>query len=359
MGIGDWGLGIGEWGLGAIPNPQSPIPNPQSPIPNPPKILLPRNLIEFLIIKIIFLIKMDKSIHNCSSKNHNDIKAISYCFECKINLCNKCENFHYQLFQDHQLYKIDENINEIFTGFCKEKNHLEKLKYYCLSHNKLCCASCITKLKGKGVGQHTDCEVFFVDDIKDEKKNKLKENIQCLEYLSKKLGETIDKLKSSYEEINKNKEELKLKIQKILTKIRNSLNEREDKLISEVDKEFDDLFFKEDILKNIEKLPNKIKIYLEKGKILDNDWKDENKLYSLINDSINIENNIKEIKNVFENAKKINNLNDINIDFFEEEYNIDKILEIINIFGNINHYNKNYQYKFKNWPKNRNESKIF
>ena len=187
----------------------------------------------------------------------------------------------------------------------------------------------------------------------------MKENIQCLENLSKKLGETIDKLKSSYEEINKNKEELKLKIQKIFTKIRNSLNEREDKLISEVDKEFDDLFFKEDILKNIEKLPNKIKIYLEKGKILDNDWKDENKLYSLINDSINIENNIKEIKNVFENAKKINNLNDINIDFFEEEYNIDKILEIINIFGNINHYNKNYQYKFKNWPKNKNENQKF
>ena len=117
---------------------------------------------------------MDKSMQNCSSKNHNDIKAISYCFECKINLCNKCENFHFQLFQNQQLCKIDENINEIFTGFCKENNHQEKLKYYCFSYNQLCCASCITKLKGKGVGQHTDCEVFFIDDIKDEKKSKLK-----------------------------------------------------------------------------------------------------------------------------------------------------------------------------------------
>ena len=69
--------------------------------------------------------------------------------------------------------------------------------------------------------------------------------------------------------------------------------------------------------------------------------------------------NIKDIKNVYENANKINNLNDINIDFFEEEYNIDKIIEIINIFGNINQYNNNYQYKFKNWPKNKNENQKF
>ena len=34
-------------------------------------------------------------------------------------------------------------------------------------------------------------------------------------------------------------------------------------------------FLKKISLKNIEKLPNKIKIYLEKGKILGNDWKDE------------------------------------------------------------------------------------
>ena len=113
---------------------------------------------------------MDKPIKNCSSKNHNDYNAISYCYECKINMCNKCETLHSQLFQSHQIYKIDENINEIFTGFCKEKNYLEKLKYFCLSHNQLCCASCITKLKGKGDGQHTDCEVFFIDDIKEEKK---------------------------------------------------------------------------------------------------------------------------------------------------------------------------------------------
>ncbi len=42
-----------------------------------------------------YLAEKDKSMQNCSSKNHNDIKAISYCFECKINLCNKCENFHF------------------------------------------------------------------------------------------------------------------------------------------------------------------------------------------------------------------------------------------------------------------------
>lgn len=57
-----------------------------------------------------------------------------------------------------------------------------------------------------------------------------------------------------------------LNISKIFTKIRTTINEREDEILEEVEKLYDELFFKEDIIKISEKLPNQIKIYLEKEK---------------------------------------------------------------------------------------------
>ena len=87
--------------------------------------------------------------------------------------------------------------------------------------------------------------------------------------------------------INENKEELKAEIQKIFTKIRTTLNEREDELLLEVDNKYNNIFCNEDIIKESEKLPNKTKKLLEKGKTIDKEW-NNNKLNSLINDCINI-----------------------------------------------------------------------
>ena len=60
------------------------------------------------------------------------------------------------------------NNKDIFINFCQEQNHSNKLEYYCKNHNILCCASCITKIKGLGNGQHKDCDICFIEDIKDE-----------------------------------------------------------------------------------------------------------------------------------------------------------------------------------------------
>ncbi len=62
-----------------------------------------------------------------------------------------------------------------------------------------------------------------------------------------------------------------MKIQKGFTNIRNALNDREDKLLLEVDNKFNTSYFKEDLIKENEKLPNKIQISLEKGKKTDNE----------------------------------------------------------------------------------------
>ena len=54
----------------------------------------------------------------CSLNEHNDVDAIFYCQECRIYICNKCEKIHSGLLKNHHFYKIDTNINEIFTGLC-------------------------------------------------------------------------------------------------------------------------------------------------------------------------------------------------------------------------------------------------
>ena len=84
------------------------------------------------------------------------------------------------------IFQKSYNLNkdeEIFTEFCREKNHQNKLEYYCKIHNKLCWAICLCKINKIGDGQHKDCDVCITQDIKEEKKNKLKENIKLLEKL--------------------------------------------------------------------------------------------------------------------------------------------------------------------------------
>ena len=113
-------------------------------------------------------------IQKCSRKEHNEIIAIKYCQECKIFMCKECENHHTNLFNEHHLFDLDkkEDFNEIFTGLCKEQNHNIELEFFCKTHNKLCCAKCIAKIKEKGNGEHADCDVCFIEDFeKDIKVN--------------------------------------------------------------------------------------------------------------------------------------------------------------------------------------------
>ena len=154
----------------------------------------------------------------CSSEEHKEIDAINFCPECRIYMCNKCQNLHSSpLFKSHHPYNLNKEA-EIFNGFCKEKNHPNKLEYYCKDHNQLCCSVCIAKLNIKGDGQHKDCNVCGIENIKDEKKNKLKENIKALEDLSNSFNNIFKELKENFENVEKSKEDLKLKFKKLLQK---------------------------------------------------------------------------------------------------------------------------------------------
>ena len=274
----------------------------------------------------------------CTSKEHESIEAICYCPECKIYMCNKCDIIHSKLCQYHHSYKLDKEINEIYTGLCKNEYHNNnELEFYCKNHNQLCCVACISKIKKKGKGQHADCNICIIEDMKDDIKNKLKENLITLENMSKSIEQSINELKNIFIKINKSKEELKQKIQNIFTKIRNIINDREDGLLIEIDNQFDNIYFKESIIKNSEKLPNKITKSLEIGqKIKDEEWNDENKLHFLINDCISIENSINEINVINENLTKYNNLSEVNIKFYPDENNVlENFFNTIKKFGEI------------------------
>ena len=278
---------------------------------------------------------MDNNKKKCNFKDHKEIDAIIYCQECKIYMCNKCSIYHKGLIETHHLINIDENISNIFTGYCNEKNHPNKLNYFCKSHNKLCCAACIAKINDNGDGQHKDCQVCTIKFIEEEKRNKLKENINSLEELANGFEKSIEETKKLFQKINDNKEELKLKVQKIFTKIRTKLNEREDELLKDIDEQFNKIYCDEKIIKESEKLPGKIKTSLEKGKLIDKEWNNNIELNSLINDCINIENNIKDILLINKSIQKINTEKDGSIEFIPKENGINEFLDSINLFGKI------------------------
>ena len=277
---------------------------------------------------------MEDNNKKCSFKEHKEIDAVYYCCDCKVYICNKCYNSHQSFLENHSILNLD-NKKEIFIDLCKEKNHLKKLEFYCKNHNQLCCAACITKIKAKGYGQHKNCDICIIEDIKEEKKNKLKENIKYIEELSKNFDNTIHELKLLFDKIDEQKDKLKSEIQNIFTKIRTALNEREDELLLEVNKKFDEKFGNEDIIKEGEKLPNKIKLSLEKGKLIDNEWNDNNKLSSIINSCINIEDNIKNINIINDNIKKYKNNNDLNIECNIQPEDFNNLINSIKSLGKI------------------------
>ena len=283
---------------------------------------------------------MEENRKKCSAKSHSEINAISYCEQCKKFMCNKCLNYHKEFFEDHRLINIENNLKELFIDNCRENGHNKKLEFYCKNHNTLCCVGCISKLEEKNYGQHKNCDVCSIEKIKDEKKIKLNENIKLLEELSKNLENMINELKIIFENISKDKEEIKLNVQKIFTKLRTSLNEREDEILAEIDNKYYSNFFNENIIKESNKLPNKVKKSLEIGKLLNQEQNNNNdKLSSKINDCINIENDINNIIDIKNNIEKSKSINKFKINFIFDDKDFNEYTKSIKSLGSISSNN--------------------
>lgn len=273
---------------------------------------------------------METKKPKCSSDKELD--AIVYCGECKIYMCSKCEQFHSKLLSAHQTMNLDKEDGEIFTGICKEPNHGNKLEFFCKNHNTLCCVSCTSKIGKKGLGLHKDCDVCFLEDIKEEKKEKFKSNTKYLEEISNTLKESIDNLIKTNEKIAKDREDIHLKIEKTFSKIRSKVNNREEEILAEVNGLFDKMYIDEKNLKKWDELPNAIKSSLEKGKKIESN---DDKLVLFIDECINIENNLKEINKINQIIKKNIDKGYKEVQFNFDEEQIDSLLGYIKIFGNI------------------------
>ena len=161
-------------------------------------------------------------------------------------------------------------------------------------------------------------------------------NIKKLEELSNKIEPTIKQLKDIYEKMNEDKDKLKGKIQNIFTKIRTELNNREDKLYEEIEAKFNEIYIKEELIKESEKLPNMIKVSLDKRKPKKKDWNDENLLPKLFNESIKFENEIKNIDVIYDKIKEFNSKKDTIIEFNLTDDEINKnFLNKIKRFGGV------------------------
>ena len=127
---------------------------------------------------------MDNQKNKCSFKKHSEIDAIIFCNECKKYFCNKCQNHHSEIFDDHKLINLN-NSKELFIDICKENNHINKLEFFCKNHNTLYCGLSFTKIKEKGYGQHSDCNVCLIENIKNEKKEKIKRKYKSVRRIIK------------------------------------------------------------------------------------------------------------------------------------------------------------------------------
>ena len=165
------------------------------------------------------------------------------------------------------------------------------MEFFCKTHNKLCCAKCIAKIKEKGNGEHAYCDVCFTEDFEKEKKSRLNQNIKKLEDSSITPEKSIVDFKQLILKITESKEEALKEVQKFCTSLRNIINAKEDELMAEIEERYKYNFLNDDNIVYVEKFLNKNRILLENIKSDDYDWR-KNKLNSLINDCINVENNI-------------------------------------------------------------------
>jgi hypothetical protein len=277
---------------------------------------------------------MEYNKYKCSTNEHLEINAFIFCKDCKHYFCDECQNFHSKIFSNHDIIFLNEEEDDIFTGICYENDHLNKLEYFCKTHNKLCCAKCITKIKDENNGQHKDCDISSLKETKIEKEKKFKENYDNNDGIEKSLDDISNQIKIFQERNIKDKKDLITEIKKEFEILKNALNEREDHLLSDADELFKKSSFEEEIIEENEKLPLKIRKSFDSINDIKNK---EIELNSEINYYLEFENNLNKIDEL---NKSINKYNSSQKEIIFE-YNNDEILNLIKNFGNFKKENKN------------------
>ena len=301
---------------------------------------------------------MESSVKRCSTKSHWNKKATKFCLTCNKPFCEICAASHLKCDRKHELFSIESDANLSFTNTCKEENHPNKPEYFCKTHNNLCCAACLCKIKEKGDGQHTECNACHISEIKEEKKIILKNNIKILKELSLNIKKMLKEVKKIYEKTKPRIEDIKQDIKNIFNNLRKLIDKREKELLNEADNLFEKYFFNEEFYKNCKKLPNKIEFNLKRGKGINDKWEEDEqngKLNLLINECINIEKNIEKYLQIKEKIKSLKS-NSI-MQFVKKDDDEEIISEKIKNFGQI--FFNDYKFMFKKCPNEINIRRRF
>jgi len=117
---------------------------------------------------------MENLKKKCSFKEHEKNDAISYCQECKIYMCDGCDDSHLKLYH-HHWYSLDKNKNEeILNIILKEDDIL--IKRITKSDNyEICLQEAIKNIKFKLAENYKNIEELL-NEFEDST-NKLKKRL--------------------------------------------------------------------------------------------------------------------------------------------------------------------------------------
>ena len=238
---------------------------------------------------------------------------------------------------------LKDNIDDEFTGLCKEKTHFCELEYFCKTHNILCCTACISKLTNEYNGHHNKCDFCNIRDIEKDKKNMLKKHLINLDALLKSFNESFIQINNKANFFSDFKNNIIKKINTIFNELREAVNKREKELLLELDKMVDNLNLNKIFIKKEEISPSKIKNIIDFGKKIEKEWKSE-KLSFFIFEELKFEKMMDEIYK-YKNNSKI-----FKIKFKYDENSLNTILKAIKNFGIIS---IDEGIKFRNFESNR------
>ena len=190
--------------------------------------------------------RVDRTKHSMYCNVCPDVKATSFCEDCHEYMCTDCTSYHRRITatRNHLLMTVGRFPSTLpprrqdKQPFIFEKcpdHSLEEIKFYCQSHNALCCVAC-------NVSKHEQCSKSYIPDIAEEFKNgpefkTLNTDIQdsdqllvknladidyCLKAVNALRADQIEKLRKYREKIieylNKQEKELQAKRQDICDK---------------------------------------------------------------------------------------------------------------------------------------------
>jgi len=136
------------------------------------------------------------------------VKATAYCLQCKIYLCPACAGHHkiLPLSAAHQLLEGEQFPSFYPTGHSENMKQCpdhpeEEIKFYCPSHDVLCCCACNV------LNKHDQCTNQYIPQIskefhKSSEYTKLKKELQSSEDKIKDVFENIDTCFKAVEEID-------------------------------------------------------------------------------------------------------------------------------------------------------------